>query len=72
MGAGESMKFVFTSRGTKMLVAATVRFSDRMGSYMSLGVVADRRLRTRTSNYDLLKTITGFFATVEPILGVLG
>jgi len=28
MGAGESMKFVFISRGTKMLVAATMRFSD--------------------------------------------
>jgi len=39
---------------------------------MSLGIVADRQLRTRTSNHDLLKTFIGVFATVEPILGVLG
>jgi hypothetical protein len=47
---------------------------------MPFGVVADRRLRTRTPHHNLLKTsfilflktFIGFFAIVEPILGVLG
>jgi len=39
---------------------------------MSLRVVPDRGLRTRTSNHDLFKIFSGFFATEEPILGVLG
>jgi len=43
-----------------------------LGSQMSLGVVTDRLLRTHTSNHDLLKTVIGLFATVEPILRVLG
>jgi len=40
---------------------------------MSLGVVTDRLLRTRTSNHDSFsKAFIGFLANVEPILGVLG
>jgi hypothetical protein len=43
-----------------------------MTAYMSSEVVADRRLQTHPSNHDLLKTFIGFFATMMPILGVVG
>jgi len=39
---------------------------------MSLEVVADRRLQTRTTNHETLKTFIECFDNVEPILGVLG
>jgi hypothetical protein len=48
----------------------TKRFSDKVLDIAE--VVTDRLFRTRTSDHDLLKTFIGFFATVEPILGVLG